>query len=187
MLSCVHSEIFNLPCLWSRISITFMRPETVTVALCTFGIVLFRCCASIQSRKVTRVREYSSTVCKSCSIRRTKCSVLILRFFCVLHYLLLSVDVVLRVSLELCPLDIYFSTIPGWMQCDCGSWIRWPVGRIRSCADNLGGGRERDIVQRAAKRYDNDSDGKYVGLRLPLLAAVMMRRERFRHRRADVE
>ena len=40
---------------------------------------------------------------------------------------------------------------------------------IRSCADKLGSGRERDTVQRTAKRYDNDRDVKDVGLRLPLL------------------
>ena len=45
---------------------------------------------------------------------------------------------------------------------------------IRSCADKLGSGRERDTVQRTAKRYDDDGDGKYVGLRLLLLADVMM-------------
>ena len=60
------------------------------------------------------------------------------------------------------------------MQVDCGSWIRWLVSRIRSCADKLGDGKEIDTVQRTAKRYDDDGDGKYVGLRLPLLAAMMM-------------
>ena len=69
---------------------------------------------------------------------------------------------------------MHYSTTPGWMQCDRGSWIRWLVRRIRSCADKLGGGRERYTVQRTAKRYDDDGDGKYVGLRLPLLAAMMM-------------
>ena len=45
---------------------------------------------------------------------------------------------------------------------------------IRSCADKLGSGRERDTVQRTANRYDDDGDGTHVGLRLPPLAAVMM-------------
>ena len=40
---------------------------------------------------------------------------------------------------------------------------------IRSCADKLGSGRERDTVQRTAKRYDNDRGVKDVGLRLPQL------------------
>ena len=60
------------------------------------------------------------------------------------------------------------------MQIDCGSWVRWLVDRTRSCADKLGGGRENNTVQRAAKRYDDDGDGKDMGLRLSLLAAVMM-------------
>ena len=42
-----------------------------------------------------------------------------------------------------------------------------------SCADKLGGGRERDAVQPTAKRHDDDSDGNDVGLRLPLLAAFI--------------
>ena len=94
--------------------------------------------------------------------------------FFVLHYLL-SVDVVLCVSSELCPLGIalHKSTTPGWMQAEYGSWIRWLVSRTRSDADKLGGGGERDTVQRRAKRYDDDGDGKDVELRLPLLAAVI--------------
>ena len=69
---------------------------------------------------------------------------------------------------------LHYSTTPGWTQVDCGSWIRWLVSRIRSCADKLGGGRERDTVQRTAKRYDDDGDGKDVGLRLLQLAAAIM-------------
>ena len=60
------------------------------------------------------------------------------------------------------------------MQLDCGSWIRWMVSSIRSCADKLGGGWERDKIQRTAMLYDDDGHGKYVGLRLLLLAAVIM-------------
>ena len=60
------------------------------------------------------------------------------------------------------------------MQVDCGSWIRWLASRIRSCADKLGCGWERDEVQRTAKRYDDDGHGEDVGLRLLLLAAVIM-------------
>ena len=45
--------------------------------------------------------------------------------------------------------------------------------RIRSCTDKLGGGWERDQVQRTAKRYDDGSHGRDVGLRLLLLAAVI--------------
>ena len=48
------------------------------------------------------------------------------------------------------------------------------MSRTRSCAGKLGGGWERDEVQRTAKRYDNDVHGKDVGLRLLLLAAVIM-------------
>ena len=47
------------------------------------------------------------------------------------------------------------------------------MSRTRSCAGKLGGGWERDEVQRTAKRYDNDVHGKDVGLRLLLLAAVI--------------
>ena len=45
---------------------------------------------------------------------------------------------------------------------------------IRSCADQLGGGWERDKAQRTAKRYGDDGHGKYVRLRLLLLAAAVM-------------
>ena len=62
----------------------------------------------------------------------------------------------------------------GWMQVDCGSWIRWVFSWIRSRADKLGRGRDRDTVRRTAMRYDDHGDGKDVGLRLPLLAADMM-------------
>ena len=60
------------------------------------------------------------------------------------------------------------------MQVVCGSWIRWMVSRIISCPDKLGGGREREELQRTARRYDDEGHGKYVGLRLLLLAAVAM-------------
>ena len=60
------------------------------------------------------------------------------------------------------------------MQVGCGPWIRWLVSRIKSCADKVGGGWERGQIQRTAKRYDDDCDGKNVGLRLLLLAAVVM-------------
>ena len=40
--------------------------------------------------------------------------------------------------------------------------------------DKLGGGWERDNLQRTAKRYGDDGHGKGVGLRLLLLAAVIM-------------
>ena len=63
--------------------------------------------------------------------------------FFVLHYPFFSVDVTLSVSLELFSLDrIALSTTPGMMQVVCGSWFRWLVSRIRSCADKLGGGWE---------------------------------------------
>ena len=55
-----------------------------------------------------------------------------------------------------------------------GLWIRWLVSKIRSCADELGCGWERNKVQRTAKRYDDDGHGEDVGLRLLLLAAVIM-------------
>ena len=66
------------------------------------------------------------------------------------------------------------STTPERMQVVCGSWIRWLVSRIRICVDKLGGGWERDNLQRTAKRYGDDGHGKGVGLRLLLLAAVIM-------------
>ena len=68
---------------------------------------------------------------------------------------------------------IYYYT-PGRMQVYCGSWIRWLVSSIRSCADKLVGGWERDQVQRTAERYDDDGHGKDVGSRLLALAAVIM-------------
>ena len=54
------------------------------------------------------------------------------------------------------------------------SKIRRLVCSIISSADKLGGGWERDIPGSTAsgERYDDDGDGKYVGLRLLLLAAV---------------
>ena len=94
----------------------------------------------------------------------------------VLHHIL-SVDVTPSITLELISLYIVhymYNNTPGRMQVGCGSWVRWLVSRTRSCADKLGGGRERDPVQRKAKRYDNDGHGKYVGLRLLLLAAAIM-------------
>ena len=60
------------------------------------------------------------------------------------------------------------------MQVDRASWIRWLVSRIRSYTDKLGGGWERDELQRTAKRHDDDGDDKDVGLRILLLAAVIM-------------
>ena len=95
--------------------------------------------------------------------------------FFVLHYPFFSVDVTLSVSLELFSLDrIALSTTPGMMQVVCGSWFRWLVSRIRSCADKLGGGWEWDEVQRTAKLYEDDGHGNDVGLRRLLPAAVIM-------------
>ena len=68
------------------------------------------------------------------------------------------------------------STTSGWMQVDCGSWIRWAL-------TSQGAAREyiyiylqyTVLVQRAAKRYGDGGGGsRDVGLRLVLLAAVMM-------------
>ena len=73
------------------------------------------------------------------------------------------------------------------MQVDCGSWIRWLVSRIRICADKLGGGWERDKVQRTAKPCDDDGHGKNVGLRLPLLFVVIMTARALPPQRRDVE
>ena len=42
-------------------------------------------------------------------------------------------------------------------------------GRIRCCADMIGGSLERDRAQRTAKRYDDDGDGQDDKLRLMLL------------------
>ena len=44
----------------------------------------------------------------------------------------------------------------------------------RSCANKFGGGWEREKVQRAAKRYDDDDHNKVIRLRLLLIAAVNM-------------
>ena len=65
---------------------------------------------------------------------------------------------------------------PGRMQtCRCSCWIRWLLGRVRSlCANKLGGGQEREKTQRAAKRFDDDVHREFNGLRLLLLAAVIM-------------
>ena len=75
------------------------------------------------------------------------------------------------------------------MRVDGGSWIRCLLRRISSCGDKLGAGGKRKPIQRTQKRYDDDGRGEDVGLRLVLLAAVttVWRRERFRHKRTDVE
>ena len=44
----------------------------------------------------------------------------------------------------------------------------------RSCTNKLEGGWEREKVQRAAKRYDDDDHNKVIRLRLLLIAAVNM-------------
>ena len=69
----------------------------------------------------------------------------------------------------------------------CGSWHRRLVSRIRSCAVKRGGGREKNKTQRTAKRYDDDGHGKDAGLILLLLATLIMRRERFPHKRTEIE
>ena len=48
------------------------------------------------------------------------------------------------------------------------------VGVIISCDNELGGGWEREKVERAAKRHDDDGHGKYIGSRLLLFAAAIM-------------
>ena len=56
------------------------------------------------------------------------------------HYVLISVDVALCVSLELCSLHfvaLQYYTGEDAMRVDCGSWIRWLSSRARSCADTL--------------------------------------------------
>ena len=81
----------------------------------------------------------------------------------------------------------YNSTTPGRMRVDCDSLIRWLVNRSRSCADKLGGGWERDTVQRTTKRYDDDGHGRDVGLRLCCLLLLLLcffrHRVRLRRRR----
>ena len=49
----------------------------------------------------------------------------------------------------------------------------WSAGLEAALSSYTAAGKEMK-VQRTAKRYDDDGDGKYVGLRLPLLAAMMM-------------
>ena len=58
-----------------------------------------------------------------------------------------------------------------------GSWIRWQVSRIRSCADKLEGGRERDpkYSERPSATAAMTVTANKLGLRLLLLlAAVVM-------------
>ena len=79
-------------------------------------------------------------------------------------------------SLKLCPFDTalqqYYTGVDAGLRFMDSMGL---VSRIRGCADNLRGCRERDTVQRTAKSYDDDGDDKYVELRLmPLLAAVIM-------------
>ena len=110
------------------------------------------------------------------------------------HYLLIYVDVVLCVSLELFIQILHCSQYyctpwhPGRMQVVGGPWTRWLINRIRSCADKLGGGWERE-VQRTARAYDNDGHGKDVGLRLQCCCLLLLvwRRERFPHKRTDIK
>ena len=66
------------------------------------------------------------------------------------------------------------NTTAGSMQVECDSWMRYPASRIRTCTDKLGGSWERDKAHRRAKLYDDDGHGKEVGLRLLLLAIVVM-------------
>ena len=61
------------------------------------------------------------------------------------------------------------------MQVYCGSWIRWLVSRIKSRADKLQEAAGKEIkVQRKTKRYGDYDHGEDVGLRLLLLAAVIV-------------
>ena len=59
----------------------------------------------------------------------------------------------------------------------CSSWIWLLIASInysRRCANKVGRGWEREKVQRAAKRYDDDGHNRVVGLRLLLLVADIM-------------
>ena len=47
-------------------------------------------------------------------------------------------------------------------------------GRITCCANKLGGGWEREKIQQAAKRHNNDGHGEDIGSRLLLLAAAVV-------------
>ena len=129
--------------------------------LCLFWIVLFRYCT-------TAVQYYYCMYKLLDPVNKTKVQLFdFTRYvFLIISPPSLSVDVALRASLELCPEDIelqYYT--PGWMQADCGWWIRWLVSRIRSSADKLGRGREIYTVwQRTVKRNDDDGDSKDVGL-----------------------
>ena len=69
----------------------------------------------------------------------------------------------LCVSLEICPLHISLQYYTGVH-----------ASRLRLMDGKLRGGREKDAIRRTTKRYDDDGGGKYVGLRLPLFAAVVM-------------
>ena len=140
--------------------------KSLTVVICLFGI--FSLNVSLQ---------FSTTVCTSCWILRPKGSEFdSTAFRCGTTFFMprLSSAHLWNYAFEI--LHYYRSTTSGRMHLDCFSWIRWLVSRIRTCADKLCGGWKRDEVQRTAKRYDDDSDGQYVGMGLLLLAVVMAAR-----------
>ena len=80
------------------------------------------------------------------------------------------------VSLELLCLDVTleYNTL-GEIQAHCGSWIRLLGSTIRSCADNPHVRRVSERKNhRRPKRDDDDSHGKDLGLRLLVLASVII-------------
>ena len=79
-------------------------------------------------------------------------------------------------SLELICLDVTleYNTL-GEIQAHCGSWIRLLGSTIRSCADNPHVRRVSERKNhRRPKRDDDDSHGKDLGLRLLVLASVII-------------
>ena len=65
---------------------------------------------------------------------------------------------------------------PGRMQLDVGDGGGGWSEQIKPAPTKLGGGweREKEKVQRAAKRYDNDGHSNCTGVRPLLLGAVVM-------------
>ena len=71
------------------------------------------------------------------------------------------------------PILHYNSATPGRMQVDCGSWIRWLVCRVRSCADKPGDGWKKESTANG-QLYDDDGHSNDVGFRLLLFVADIM-------------
>ena len=106
---------------------------------------------------------------------------------------LLSANVFLCLPLESFPLDIALTAVsitPGMQQIDCDSWIRWLWSVVEATLTSYeAAGKDIKHSERPTKRYDDDGHAKDVGLRVLLLCLLLIlrRRERFPHKRTDVE